>query len=78
LARSIAGGSRGGVCAYQRGEDTLAVVRIGATDGAQLNSSVGGRWREVLSGRELGLERECSVDALVDDDGLALLERLSD
>jgi (1->4)-alpha-D-glucan 1-alpha-D-glucosylmutase len=65
------------VCAYQRGEDVLVLVRIRAAADAKLESPPDGRWRDVLHGGELQPEQHPEVDMLVDDDGLALLERVS-
>jgi (1->4)-alpha-D-glucan 1-alpha-D-glucosylmutase len=64
------------VCAYMRGEEVLTIVRIAGAEGAQLETPLAGDWRDVLTGRELTFAGERSVDALVDGDGLALLERL--
>jgi (1->4)-alpha-D-glucan 1-alpha-D-glucosylmutase len=65
------------VCAFQRGEDVMVIVRIGAAAGQELEHPPAGRWHDALGGRELRPERESSIDMLVNDDGLALLERPS-
>jgi hypothetical protein len=54
----------------------VVIVRIGAPEGARLEEPLSGRWLDVIRGGELLLEGEGSVDALVDEQGLALLERL--
>jgi (1->4)-alpha-D-glucan 1-alpha-D-glucosylmutase len=70
----ISAGER--TCAYRRGEEVVVIVRIGAPEGARLEEPLSGRWLDVIRGGELLLEGEGSVDALVDEQGLALLERL--
>jgi (1->4)-alpha-D-glucan 1-alpha-D-glucosylmutase len=61
-------------CAYRRGEKLVVIVRIGGPEGARLDRPLSGRWRDVIGGGELVLEGEDSVDGLVDEAGLALLE----
>jgi (1->4)-alpha-D-glucan 1-alpha-D-glucosylmutase len=62
----------GGVCAYLRGEEVLAVVPVRAYDDASV--TVTGRWRSVLDAREHDLSGE-RVTELVGDWQVALLER---
>ena len=66
-----------GACAYLRGEDILVIVQIGDSGDDEVQLADVGRWRDVLDGRELRLDRERSVGSLVDGDGLALLERIA-
>jgi (1->4)-alpha-D-glucan 1-alpha-D-glucosylmutase len=63
-----------GVCAYLRGGEVLAVVLVRPA-GAAVLCGVAGRWRDVLTGEETDLADETAVAAVVDANGLALLER---
>jgi (1->4)-alpha-D-glucan 1-alpha-D-glucosylmutase len=63
-----------GVCAYRRGGEVLAAVLV-RPEGTAVVRGVEGRWRDVLSGEERELGDAIAVAELVDDHGLALLER---
>jgi (1->4)-alpha-D-glucan 1-alpha-D-glucosylmutase len=62
--------------AFRRGDDVLVAVdtRPGVPDGAL--AVVGGRWREVLSGEEHSLDRAVALADLLDEFGIAVLERV--
>jgi len=65
------------VCAFTRGEaELLVVVELRPASAAALDAPPG-RWRDVLSGREHELDGTTAASGLVDDHGLALLERIS-
>ena len=61
--------------AFRRGEDVLVAVdtRPGVPDGAL--AAVGGRWRDVLSGEQRVLDGEAALSELLDEFGIAVLER---
>jgi (1->4)-alpha-D-glucan 1-alpha-D-glucosylmutase len=63
-----------GVCAFLRGGDVLAAVLVRPSGAAVLRGAAG-RWRDVLAGGERDLGDAVAVAELVNDDGLALLER---
>jgi (1->4)-alpha-D-glucan 1-alpha-D-glucosylmutase len=66
-----------GVVAFGRGDDVLVVV--GVRDWADARIAVpdvlAGEWRSVLGGRDVSLRGEVAVADVVDDSGLAVLER---
>jgi len=64
------------VCAFTRGDgEVLVVVALRGTAGVRLTAPADGPWRDVLSGRDVGLAGDVAVDDLVDSYGLALLEQ---
>jgi (1->4)-alpha-D-glucan 1-alpha-D-glucosylmutase len=63
-----------GVCAFLRGGDVLAAVLVRPSGAAVLRGAAG-RWRDVLAGGERDLGDAVAVAELVNEDGLALLER---
>jgi (1->4)-alpha-D-glucan 1-alpha-D-glucosylmutase len=65
-----------GWCAFLRGGDVLSVVAVRPSGGERLAGAPGGRWRDVLSGRELEPAAAPQLSALAGEDGLALLERV--
>ncbi len=65
-----------GVCAFLRGGDVLSLIAVRPGGGERLADAPGGRWRDVLSGRELEPAATPELSALLGEDGLALLERL--
>jgi (1->4)-alpha-D-glucan 1-alpha-D-glucosylmutase len=74
------------VCAFMRGDSVLVIVQLRPAGASatlestpELAAAIAhkGRtsWRELLSGRELRLDRERAVGAIAGEHGLALLER---
>jgi len=63
-----------GACAYVRGGEVLAVVRVRPA-GAPVLRGIAGPWRDVLSGEARDLGAAAAVADVVDANGLALLER---
>jgi (1->4)-alpha-D-glucan 1-alpha-D-glucosylmutase len=63
-------------CAFLRGADLLVVVavRAGTIDGVL--ETPPGRWRNLLSGEERSFERRQPLAELLDDQGLAIFERV--
>ncbi len=64
-----------GACAFVRGGEVLSVVAVRPSGEERLDGAPGGRWRDVLSGRELEPAATPELSSIVDEDGLALLER---
>ncbi len=69
--------------AYLRGGEVLTVVatRPGAAatgpDGpAARLARIGGRWRSVLGGEERSLDADCPLDDVLDEQGIAVYERI--
>jgi (1->4)-alpha-D-glucan 1-alpha-D-glucosylmutase len=66
-----------GVCAFLRGRGQVLVAALIRGDGADVTLELpGGRWRDVLGGGERRLGGEVPLGELIDDHGLALLERM--
>ncbi|MGH2856238.1 MAG: alpha-amylase family glycosyl hydrolase [Solirubrobacteraceae bacterium] len=65
-----------GAVAYMRGGEVLVIVCTRAAPPRSALNGVDGRWRDVLSGDERRLGASPPVAELVDEYGLAVLERL--
>ena len=66
-----------GACAFVRGGDVLAVAAVrGAPFGGTLVDLPGGRWRDVLRGDERSFGPREPVARIVDEQGVAVFERL--
>ncbi|HET9719761.1 MAG TPA: malto-oligosyltrehalose synthase [Solirubrobacteraceae bacterium] len=63
-------------CAFLRGDGVVSVVALRPDAQAVLSGGPGGRWREVLGGREVTLEGRIPVPRLVGELGLAVFERI--
>jgi (1->4)-alpha-D-glucan 1-alpha-D-glucosylmutase len=63
-------------CAFLRGDEVVSVVQIRPGAEAVLSGGPGGRWREVLSGREGPLDGRIPVQRLVGELDVAVFERL--
>ncbi len=64
-------------CAYLRGQEVLVIVQVAQGGDGEIEVPLSGRWRDVLSGVERRLDDERRIGALLDSDGLALLERVA-
>ncbi len=65
------------VCAYLRGDDVLVAVAVREGAGGGALESVGGYWRDVLSGDQRSLGGAVPLRSLLGSQGFAVLERLS-
>lgn len=61
--------------AYLRGDEVLVAVATRSAVPAGSLDGVQGRWRDVLSGEERVLESSVRLSALLDEYGIAVLER---
>jgi (1->4)-alpha-D-glucan 1-alpha-D-glucosylmutase len=64
-------------CAFVRGDDVLVAVSVSGEETAASIELPGGRWRDVLRGEERSLQRRTALADVLDQRGLAVLERLS-
>jgi (1->4)-alpha-D-glucan 1-alpha-D-glucosylmutase len=64
-----------GTCAFTREEEVLVVVGVRGFADAELCDAPRGRWRDVLSGSERVLGGAQPIAQLIDEFGVALLER---
>lgn len=65
-----------GVCAFLCDGEVLALVAVWPSGGERLADARAGRWREVLSRREIQPQEAAELSALLDEDGIELLERI--
>jgi (1->4)-alpha-D-glucan 1-alpha-D-glucosylmutase len=71
----LAAGAR--ACAYLRGDDVLVVVGTREEmSSADTLEAPGGRWRDVLGGRERSFAASEPLTAVLSDDGVAVFERV--
>jgi (1->4)-alpha-D-glucan 1-alpha-D-glucosylmutase len=64
-----------GACAFMRGGEVLVVVGVRARAPEGLLEAPGGRWRDVLRGEQRSLSSSQPLDGLLDEHGIAVLER---
>jgi (1->4)-alpha-D-glucan 1-alpha-D-glucosylmutase len=65
-------------CAYVRGGELLVVVAIAARDRPSGRiEAPAGRWGDVLGGGERSFNRQVAIEDVVDENGLAVFERVS-